>query len=1051
MHGQLGLLLSLAMSLSTALSFETLPADEQAPSREGSLRSSRYPENGGFEVAEENGSPRGWAFENPKPAEATAELDVAEDGGKCLQLSSSSAAPAGADTPFLPSVDRGFLVPLNHGELVFRYQVRSSAAHGENFMVAVVGVLGLGPEEPGRVIFRIPPEHLNDGAWHQGRLHYDFSHFDHVRDVRPSLWINAGPKRGPGKIWIDDLEFVPCRPRLEISSFSADRPIAATGERFLLRLRLRNSGHLLVERAAIRLKPPRNVRVLRSPLSFAGPVLPGQTVSLSWDVVARKSGSHRLGILIRGRGLEPVESQTVVRARPEQSQEIASVPVGSGTLRFYGVGQLVSHGVLWAQDAPLATVLFSRVHIRLPDGRTWSHIPTFRRLEEPAADALLIATFRDPLGGRWTSKVTLKADPAREGIHLRAELACDTPRDLLAWEAPLVYAGERSFGSRKSDALFPGLEFLEKGEVSSSERNVWNPGFLRFVPHPQKITVPCMSIRQGKLLVGLLWDARQTWDGVHRHPSAIFSSPNTLDEMDNHLLGLFVPSVPAWVEENQRLAARPYFLAAEKPLSLRSLLVMSSSATNASSVLRQWYHAFGFPEGSPSVDSNEVVRAALDAYGKTLWVPEQNKWFRHKELPREEPVFEPHFLSDIRLLERSDQFSDEAARVRHFGKTALKSARPEEYGIELAFIAGGLLEATAAERTELEKLAGKQRKDGSWGFDPAEWTPWYERHNMDGTWVGKPGTTELGTCAWNAYRFLRHGRLTADTDFIERGLRALRYAERFRIPRGGQPWEVYLGAPDILAASQAIRAALEAYRIAEDPRYLDKAKRWADAGLAFCYSWSSPETGGMAFECVPAFGASAHGQVWFGTSAPWTALEYAYALWLLAEGSQDEFWKTVSQRITAASASRLERREPFRGLYPDWVHRVSGYASSPWINPHLLVRNLLAWQGIDSDPRTFDLRRGTRRIAISAPEPLRAHLEGNHLDISWIRPNPLGEKHVLVAGLAEPLEVRLNGRPHQMSPLENLANPGWTYSAERSLLEIALDRPDSIEIRLSAD
>ncbi|HLY11271.1 MAG TPA: hypothetical protein VKW04_18360, partial [Planctomycetota bacterium] len=54
-------------------------------------------------------------------------------------------------------------------------------------------------------------------------------------------------------------------------------------------------------------------------------------------------------------------------------------------------------------------------------------------------------------------------------------------------------------------ALFPGLEFLEGKEFSSSDRDVRGPLADRRRPDPSQVTVPLMAVEVGGTLVALLW------------------------------------------------------------------------------------------------------------------------------------------------------------------------------------------------------------------------------------------------------------------------------------------------------------------------------------------------------------------------------------------------------------------------------------------------------------------------------------------------------------------------------------------------------------------
>ncbi|HXX94458.1 MAG TPA: hypothetical protein VEN81_12550, partial [Planctomycetota bacterium] len=58
---------------------------------------------------------------------------------------------------------------------------------------------------------------------------------------------------------------------------------------------------------------------------------------------------------------------------------------------------------------------------------------------------------------------------------------------------------------RRSMALFPGLEFLEGDEPSSSDRDARGPLADRRRPAPAKITVPLMAYEVDGRLIALLW------------------------------------------------------------------------------------------------------------------------------------------------------------------------------------------------------------------------------------------------------------------------------------------------------------------------------------------------------------------------------------------------------------------------------------------------------------------------------------------------------------------------------------------------------------------
>ena len=145
---------------------------------------------------------------------------------------------------------------------------------------------------------------------------------------------------------------------------------------------------------------------------------------------------------------------------------------------------------------------------------------------------------RDDNGVLWSYEARFSLSEESKRLKVEYSLNADQDRELTAFNGPTLYAGDGTFGERKTAALFPGLEFLEGNEPSSSPRDVTSPNDNRLVPHPYKITIPLMAVEHKKTLVGLAWDALETWDGEHNMLSAAFASPNWYNHQKNHLMSL---------------------------------------------------------------------------------------------------------------------------------------------------------------------------------------------------------------------------------------------------------------------------------------------------------------------------------------------------------------------------------------------------------------------------------------------------------------------------------------------------------------------------------
>ena len=155
-----------------------------------------------------------------------------------------------------------------------------------------------------------------------------------------------------------------------------------------------------------------------------------------------------------------------------------------------------------------------------------------------------------------TWKLQLQFVLAEEAKRIKAtyNLQVDAERELLAFHGTEIYAGHKSTREKKTAALFPGLEFLQEDEPSSNTRDAAPPINNRLVPHPYKITIPVMAVEMQKSVVGIAWDPMKSWDGNEQNLSAIFASPNWHHHQRNHLMGLFLPTVPNWVNENEDVA-----------------------------------------------------------------------------------------------------------------------------------------------------------------------------------------------------------------------------------------------------------------------------------------------------------------------------------------------------------------------------------------------------------------------------------------------------------------------------------------------------------------
>ena len=661
------------------------------------------------------------------------------------------------------------------------------------------------------------------------------------------------------------------------------------------------------------------------------------------------------------------------------------------------------------------------------------------------ASVRLEETVPDPDGVRWSARIEITLAAGESRFRVRHSLEADREAALLRFTGPRLAAGEGSFADKKDFALFPGLEFLQGGERSSSERDADPPVSVRVVPHPFRITVPVMAVCRGPYLVVLAWDALQKWDGEHMTPSAVFASPNWLEGQKNHLMGLFLPSVPEWVKENEREASLPYPIQPGKPIALEATVIMerdpSAAQFPSSLILRaidHWYAAYGLPEPPPMArsypDELALIRHGLLV---SCW-DETTQKSRHcvDWAPANAPGFAALLWLDARLEKDPalKQPLDERAAliarntIAEQGPGGLTSgANCHIMRWEFPFYYGHL--GPALERMEAEARAAidSQQPDGSWLFTPTgKQRP-----------LGKWGDTVVGICASPAHTILRYARITGDQAAAKAGLRALKFMERFRIPAGAQAWECPLYEPDILASAWALAAYLEGYRLTGDRRLLDIARYWAKTGLPFLYAYNRPDTPGMRYASIPVFGTTFYTHSWLGVPVQWNGLVYAYHLQKLAEVDDSFPWRKVAEGITnSATHQQVPEEGKLKGTYCDGWYEFCTDKRGAWINPEDILVNLFTLRGHNPDVSTAILGPSGKPIHISSGARVSAASVSRETLSATLTHFPGFASHTLVAPASAPTAVQVEGRP--LAPADNLEEvpEGWQYRADRRWLII---------------
>jgi len=649
-------------------------------------------------------------------------------------------------------------------------------------------------------------------------------------------------------------------------------------------------------------------------------------------------------------------------------------------------------------------------------------------------------------GASWRAELAFSVETGRPCIHADYRIACDRDREVLRFDGPMLYVLKRD------EAVFPGLEWLVDDEVSSSTLDIkaGHPHQVRYVPHPNMVTIPAIGIHGEAGTVGLLWDIHQKWDGVHDRPAVVFASPDRFNHQRSHLIGLQLPSVPQFLEFNEREAKTPYLLRAGQELAIQCELFVDGTARDALAALDEWFETYGWPEPAPLPHGSyeEEIAFSMRAYLESLWDEETKQWWFTKRGPSllSYKTRHPLFVADLLFgaVVSPDPELHAACRARAGEMAALLGREPRMD----ALMFGKRADLTMADSTHVATLLGARTGDRLWRFD-ADFEDTAIFAGYDYHELGPDNAVEVGMCAAKTHAVLRYARIAGDWAAYEAVENVLEYMERFRVPRAAQVWEVPVHTPDVLAAADAVDAYLEAYRFTGNERWLRDAVTWARRGLPFIYFWEDPEKPYVLGGSIPVFGASWLEHSWFGRPVQWNGLRYANALLSLAEYDASYPWRHIAELIVRSAIHQQEAEGEDVALWPDSISVIDG-SRSPWVfPPRQIIQSIRRLTGRDEDPRTVILGEGRSRIHISAVAAITdASRKGE--SVRFTLTYPTGEQGVaLVSNVAGPHAVYLDGNLIAERPgVEQGPEPGWRYDPGRAFLSVRIPKDGQTHVRL---
>lgn len=845
-------------------------------------------------------------------------------------------------------------------------------------------------------------------------------------------------------------------PRLEIASFGPSNALLLSDTPAELRCTVRNTGDGILH-ASSGTKATVTASFPASSQSI-GDLAPGAQKTLVWPNVKLQTGTAGASIKITGQGIGDLTaswSGSVVKmpsAVPFKVTQAECRRLSDGTVLlqnpklrmmflknndgYAGWMASIPRGSDWTSVASGGP--FGKVVAGDENHSTYLVYPKDVKLsDDPGVAPAVSFTAEKQIGkAQCRFEWTFTLDRTESRITMTNSMTSPEPLDILHFSGPMVYAGDQGFGAIKDEGLFPGLEYL-LAESSSGTENASAPYDLRTVPHPNKITIPLMAIRNRDALVSLEWDPLQKWDGTADKPSALYASPNFLDGGDNHKMGIFAPSVPEWVPENQQIAAKPYKLEAGKTLSLTADLVVKQGSKTVLDAVEGWVARHKLPApAEPESPIEEYLNLCDNAYFGGAWDDAAKAW-KHTNTG---PVFFDPMIATY-MWNRADYYVEPdpyQKRLMDFAGSAAEKAK-ESRTLDVALLAGGVEDALNRMANSANQRIAAQQADGSWPFQPDK------AHEV----FGKPGDSSSGFTANNAIDVLHYALVSGDTKARAAGLKALKYLDTQSRPEGSQTWELQLHVPDILASARLVEAYLSGYELTDDKAYLDKAVYWAKSGLPFVYMWNASDRPIMRYGTIPVFGATwFNAQPWFGVCVQWCGCDYAYSLGRLASYDNSMDWKRISEGILKCAIQQQEyikKKYPAdAGMYPDAFSPLTGEEEYHWdLNPRLISRLAMQYLGADGFPRSsgFTDRYGSR-LTITAPANVVKMTSNGEILRTRIVGAPKTTIYMILSGVHSPMGIGIKERNlpqynYTAGVLDRIAE-GYVYFDDKALTIIKI-------------
>ncbi|MHB1457698.1 MAG: hypothetical protein ACYC0V_12385, partial [Armatimonadota bacterium] len=645
---------------------------------------------------------------------------------------------------------------------------------------------------------------------------------------------------------------------------------------------------------------------------------------------------------------------------------------------------------------------------------------------------------------------------SRDGFYT-CTMKSTVPINILRFEGLRFLVGESAYGRKKDVGIFPGIEYLGKDEPSNAD---WftGPKFgNRRVPHPYKVTIPVMAIENSGVTAGISWKPLASWAKGKRMVSAEFESPNKSIGADNHLLTLFAPGIPDYVDENTDFAKNPFMLRPGNTMEISASFFVDQGNAVDAVASRLDSSKLSIANGISGVIDN-----CFKAYTESLYSPQDNGWKAHFGL-HQQFAFNPNNAALILAESIREGTPGLAERCK-----IPPAAQLSQYtGTSIDWFNEG-------RKAQMDSIIANQASDGGFPYRESDEikkkVKEYAPIGLESAGLGKAGQTNSGLIAKEIIGLLSYALQTGDMKAIDAGLKGLRRMNEFTVPRGAQGWEVHVHAPDVYAAGLSIDANVMGYQLTGNEEYLRKARFWAYTGVPFVYDWVPPidpipasiwhwDKDGEGTNLVTAkpsefyndtkkyinpgatiavFGTTFYIGGWYGNPVQWCGLSWSNAVRRYLRLRPDPTLKAVVDNVFASASQQQFEKGFLAGTYTDAWSLLTNTTSPVCITPDLIIEH--AYYLID-EKRPFEIQSvgfnaDNHRSFLSTFAIIEGSDASERSFNTTLKFYPDQDVYSCISNTGDPTSVLVDGRA--LSSINDLRNSadGYYFDSKNKALHI---------------